>query len=292
MRLIRHLTRLAAASALLAGTAAFVAAASPAASAAPATASTETGWVRIAHLSPQAPAMDMYLYPFGDPADATVLKDVSYGDVSRYVQLSPGEYSVAMRGFGAPASSQPALTTSFMVGDRIAYTLAALGPDPGLKVEVLKDQLTSPKGKALVRVLQASLKQSRVTVSYGSDVLAKQLGFSLATPYVAVSPGKRTVRLNAAGNGVEMPMTATVNTVNTILVIDGKSGLRVKAVTDAVGSKIMPKGAAATGFGGMAPHPPADPAPWVLLMAAGVLLIAAGSTVLRRSRRVAGAAHP
>jgi hypothetical protein len=25
------------------------------------------GWVRIAHLSPQAPAMDMYMYPFGNP---------------------------------------------------------------------------------------------------------------------------------------------------------------------------------------------------------------------------------
>ena len=46
-----------------------------------------------------------------------------------------------------PASSQPALTTSFMVGAGAAYTLAALGPDPGLRTEVLKDQMTTPAGK-------------------------------------------------------------------------------------------------------------------------------------------------
>ncbi|MGH3402104.1 MAG: DUF4397 domain-containing protein, partial [Streptosporangiaceae bacterium] len=82
-----------------------------------------------------------------------------------------------MRGFGAPESSKPALTTSFMVSARTAYTVAALGPDPGLRVEVLRDQMTAPAGKALVRVFQAALKQPQVTVSYGPDVLARQLAF-------------------------------------------------------------------------------------------------------------------
>src|SRR6266478_5680543 len=128
MGLTRHLARLATAAVLLGGTAALVAGTSPAASAAPAAA--PVAWVRIAHLSPKAPAMDMYMYPFGEPGRATVLRDVGYGDVSAYMAVSPGQYSVAMRGFGAPASSPPALITSFMVGAGTAYTLAALGPDP------------------------------------------------------------------------------------------------------------------------------------------------------------------
>lgn len=93
--------------------------------------SSQGGWVRIAHLSPEAPAMDIYLYPFGDPAHPTVLRDVSYGDVSAYMALAPGQYTVAMRGFDAPASSHPALVSSFMVSAKTAYTVAALGPDPG-----------------------------------------------------------------------------------------------------------------------------------------------------------------
>ena len=226
--------------------------------------------------------MDMYVYPFGDPGRPLVLKDVSYGAVSAYMAVSPGQYTVAMRGFGAPASSKPALTTSFMVGAGAAYTLAALGPDPGLRTEVLKDQMTTPAGKAVVRVLQASLKQPLVTVSYGPNVLARQLVFGAATSYVAVSPGAQTVRFTAPGQHAAMPVTLAADSVHTFVVLDDSSGLKVDAVTDAAGSQIMPKGAVSAGFGGTAPRPPANPAPWLVMIAAGALLTAAGLVRLRR----------
>ena len=283
MGLFRRLAWLATITTLLGGTAAVVAAASPAASAAPAApAAAPDGWIRIAHLSPEAPAMDMYLYPFGNPASPIVLSDVSYGNVSAYMAVSPGQYTVAMRGFGAPASSKPALTTSFMVAAGGAYTLAALGPDPGLRTEVLKDQMTTPAGQAVVRVLQASLKQHLVTVSYGPHVLGWQLAFGAATPYTAVSPGAQTVQFTAPGRHTAMPVTLAAGTVHTIVVLDGSSGLKVDAVTDAAGSQIMPKDAVSAGFGGTAPRPPANPTPWLVMIAAGVLLAAAGLTRLRR----------
>jgi hypothetical protein len=286
MRLLRHVARLATITTLLGGAAIFVAVASPAASAASKAsavpAASQDGWVRIAHLSPKAPAMDIYLYPFGDPEDPVVLRDVSYGNVSAYMAVSPGQYTVAMRGFGAPASSTPALTSSFMVTARTAFTVAALGPDPGLRVEVLKDQMTAPAGHALIRVMQASLKEPTVTVSYGTDVLARQLAFGLATSYTAVSPGAQMVRFTALGEHAAMPVKLAADTVHTIVVLDGPSGLRVDNVTDAVGSQIMPVGGADTGFGGTAPKPPASPAPWLLTIAVGTLLTAAGFTGLRR----------
>ena len=168
-----------------------------------------------------------------------------------------------MRGFGAPASSKPALTTSFMVGAGAAYTLAALGPDPGLRTEVLKDQITTPAGKAVVRVLQASLKQHRVTVSYGPDVLARQLAFGAATSYAAVSPGAQTVRFAAPGQHAAMPVTLPAGTVHTIVVLDDSSGLKVDAVTDAAGGQIMPKGAVSAGFGEPRhPRPPIQRHGW------------------------------
>ena len=280
MRLLGRLVRLATITTLLGGTAALAAATSPAASAA--SAAGPDGWVRIAHLSPQAPAMDMYVYPFGNPGRPLVLKDVSYGAVSAYMAVRPGQYTVAMRGFGAPASSKPALTTSFRVTARAAYTLAALGPDPGLRTEVLKDQMTAPAGKAVVRVLQASLRQHRVTVSYGTDVLARQLAFGAATSYRAVSPGAQTVRFTAPGQHAAMPVTLAADSVHTIVVLDDSSGLKVDAVTDAAGSKSMPKGAISAGFGGTAPRPPASPALWLMMIAAGTLLTAAALVRLRR----------
>jgi len=288
MGLSRHLARLAAITVLLGGTAAFAAAASPAASAnSTVAAATHDGWVRIAHLSPKAPAMDMYMYPFGDPEQATVLRDVAYGDVSAYMALRPGQYTVAMRGFGAPASSAPALTTSFMVGAGTAYTLAALGPDPGLRVEVLQDQMRPPTGRALVRVFQASLKEPVVTVTYGPDVLARQLAFGSATSYTAVLPGTHMVRFTASGADADMRVKLAADTVHTIVVLDDSSGLRIDALTDAAGSAIMPSGGANTGFGGTAPHPPASPAPWLWLIGAGAALAAAGFGGLRRPARTA-----
>ena len=280
MRLLRRLARLAMITTMLGSTAALVVAASPAATAA--SAAGPEGWIRIAHLSPEAPAMDMYVYPFGNPGRPIVLRDVSYGAVSAYMAVSPGQYTVAMRGFGAPASSKPALTTSFLVGAGAAYTLAALGPDPGLRTEVLKDQMTTPAGKAVVRVLQASLKQHLVTVSYGPDVLARQLGFGAATSYTAVPAGPQVVRFTALGEHTAMPVTLAAGSVHTIVVLDDSSGLRVDAVTDAAGSQIMPKSAVSAGFGGTAPHPPANPAPWLVMIAAGALLTAAGLVRLRR----------
>jgi Domain of unknown function (DUF4397) len=294
MRLLRPGARLATVTVLLAGTAALVAAPSAAAYAAStasaAPAASQVGWIRIAHLSPKAPAMDMYLYTFSDPGHATVLHDVSYGDVSPYMAVSPGQYTVAMRGFGAPESSTPALSTSFMVSAGTAYTVAALGPDPGLRVEVLQDQMTTPAGQALVRVFQASLKEPRVTVSYGPDVLARQLAFGLATSYIAVSPGTRTVQFTAPGEHAAMPVDLAANTIHTIVVLDDSSGLKIDTLTDAVGSQLMPKGGANTGFGGTAARLPGNPAPWLLTIAVGALLTMAGFASLRRSRRVASAA--
>jgi Domain of unknown function (DUF4397) len=287
MKLPRRLARLAAIPVLLVSCVAIIAAAAPAASAAPlAATSAQDGWVRIAHLSPQAPAMDIYLYPFGDPAHPTVLRDVSYGDVSAYMTLAPGEYTVAMRGLNAPATSHPALVSSFMVGAKTAYTVAALGPDPGLRVVVLQDQTTAPQGQALVRVVQASLKDNHVTVSYGSTVLATQLAFGSVTPYAAVAAGVHSVKLTASGDdATTASLQLTVDTVHTIVVLDNPSGLTTDDLTDAVGSQLMPSGGAATGFGGTALRPPADLTPWLLLTLAGGLLIAAGAAGLGWPRR-------
>jgi hypothetical protein len=234
--------------------------------------------------------MDMYLYPFGEPGHPTILRDVSYGDVSAYMAVGPGQYSVAMRGFGAPASSPPALITSFMVTVGTPYTVAALGPDPGLRVEVLKDQMATPTGKALVRVVQASLKEHLVTVSYGPDVLARQLAFGLATPYVAVSPGAQTVQFTAPGEHAATSVRLAADTVHTIVVLDDSSGLKVDALVDAAGSQIMPKGGAAAGFGGTAPRLPGNSAPWLLTIAVGTLLTSGGFVGLLRSRRTTAAA--
>ena len=82
---------------------ALAAAAGPAGAAtAHAPASPGYGWVRLAHLSPNTQPVDVYLYSYGMPNAMIVLRHVAYGTVSPYERVSHGEYTVAMRGAGAP----------------------------------------------------------------------------------------------------------------------------------------------------------------------------------------------
>src|SRR5579875_538012 len=93
----------------------------------PAWASAGAGWVRLAHLSPDTPPVDVYLYSFGDPSARLVLHHVSYGTVSPYQELPAGDYTVSMRAAGAPASAQPVLSTGLAVASGGAYTVAGMG---------------------------------------------------------------------------------------------------------------------------------------------------------------------
>ena len=127
-----------------------------------------------------------------------------------------------------------------------------------------------------------------VTVSYGSDVLANKLAFGSATSYTALQPGAGTVTFSASGGGTSLPVTLSADTVHTIVVLDGSSGLVVDNLTDAAGSPVAPTGGAGTGLGGTAPRDTMpDSAPWLATVAAGLLLIVGGVVVLRRSRRSA-----
>lgn len=265
-----------------ASTAASASAAGSASAAAPA--AKHVGWLRLAHLSPNTPAVDVYLYSFGDPSAKIVLKHVSYGTVSGYESVPAGEYTVAMRGAGAPASSKPVLSTTVNVQAGKTYTVAGMGPNSGLRLQIIKDKLTTPRGKALVRVIQASLQQHKVTVSAGGNVLVKNLSFASVTSYKTITPGTWTVRAAGESENATESIHLAAGTIHTLVILDDPGHLTIDNLVDAAGSRVLPAGAAATGFGGTAPVPGSSPLPWLVTLAAGLLVTAAGIARLRKSR--------
>jgi hypothetical protein len=263
----RRIALLLAASALLLGI--------PAAAAATVTSSSAaTGWIRLAHLSPDTSAVDVYLYSFGDSTAHIVLRHVGYGTVSPYEAVTAGDYSIAMRPAGASAASEPVLSATVTIAAGHAYTVAAVGPRSGLRLQVMDDDLTTPAGKALVRVIQASLRQRAVTVSWDGKVIVSKLPFAAVTAYQAVSPGTETVTVAGAGSSGDASSTITLaaGSVHTLVVLDGAGGLEIANLEDAAGSGQLPVGGAATGFGGTAPHGPGSPLPWLVVIGAGALL--------------------
>ena len=247
-------------------------------------ASPGTGWVRLAHLSPNTPAVDVYLYSFGDPSAELVLHHVGYGAVSPYQPVTAGDYTVAMRAAGAGATTKPVLSATVVVLAGHAYSVAGLGPESGLRLQVLDDQLTTPPGEALVRVVQASLRQHVVTVTYGGHSVASDLAFASVSSYTAIRPATAALHIVGPNETVSSTIALVAGTVHTVVVLDAANGLSVDNILDAQGSAVTPAGGAATGLGGTAPQVPSR-LPWLLLIGAGSVAVAAGSLRLRQLGR-------
>jgi hypothetical protein len=131
----------------------------------PAAAAGTVGYVRLAHLSPDTPDVDVYLSAVtgGTPQR---FPGVGYGTVSTYLTVPTGTYAVAMRGAGAPQTDPPVLTTNVTVADGKAYTVAGVGKHADLGLKVIEDDLSlPPAGRAKVRIVQASVRAPVMTVS-------------------------------------------------------------------------------------------------------------------------------
>jgi Domain of unknown function (DUF4397) len=252
-----------------------------------ASAQTGNGFVRLAHLSPNTPAVDVYLYSFGNANAQLVLHHVTYGTVSPYEQIAAGEYTVAMRPAGAAASTKPVLSTTIDVVAGDAYTVAGMGPAAGLRLTVFPDPLTTPPGTALVQVIQASLQQGSVTVTAGSQVLASGLQFGTATSFIQVPAGTWKVQAAGSTETAMQQIVLAAGTVHTLVVLDDPGALAIDDLLDAAGSTVAPASGVPAGFGGTAPRPGAPMLPWVAAGLAGLTAAACGAVLVSRRRRPA-----
>ena len=260
-----------------------------AATAAPAHAAGD-GYVRLAHLSPDTPAVDVYL-----KSDSGAVKDqkfdgVAYGAMSDYLRLPTGTYSVAMRKAGAAASTPPVLTTQVTVADGAAYTVAGVGRYADLGLRVLKDDLKLPSAdSSKIRIIQASVRAPVLDVGGANGkTIADGVQFATTTDYRQVNPGKWTVRVTPSGGGdtKDLPCTLGAGNVYSLLVLDDKSGgLKPELHIDAARQGTVPQGGVATGAGGSQPH---SEVPTALLLAGLAGLLTGGLFVaLRRRSRTA-----
>jgi len=242
------------------------------------------GWIRLAHLSPNTPAVDVYLYSFGNPHARLVLHHVAYGTVASYMRVAPGEYTVAMRTAGASPGSAPVLSTTVHVLADNAYTVAGMGPAAGIRLQILRDRLHTPRDKILVRVIQASLQQHLVTVTAGKQVMARGLAFGKLSSYRVANPGTWTFRAAGESEHTSQAIKLVPNCVHTIVILDSAGHLKIDDLLDSAGSMAMPMGGVDAGFGGTALHPGSLATPWLVTVGAGGLLALAGGLAIRRGR--------
>jgi hypothetical protein len=249
----------------------------------PPAAARDSGWIRWGNWSPSAPDFDIYLNSFGGSGAPTVIHHVRYGHISAFTGIPPGQYTIAMRKGGTAAAAPPVLSASVHVAAGTGYTIVSMGSPAHLGVQVLTETMASARGKALVRVVQESVQQHRVTVTDGRRALGGPLQLGAYTRFMPVRPGRQTIHAAGFSATATRRVSLAPNSIHTLVVLDKPGGLRISSIQDAVGSHVMPIGGAATGFGGTAPRP-ASPAPWLVTIAGGMLLTAAGLIRMRQTR--------
>jgi hypothetical protein len=156
-----------------------------------------TANVRVAHLSPNAPNVDVYV------DDAAVLEDVPFGAVSDYLELGAGTHTVRI----TPAGEDAAVFEGDVeVAADSDYTIAATGEvgdeaDQAFEPLVLEDDNSDPgSDSARLRAVHASPDAPAVDITAGDAVLFDGVEYG-ESGYVTVEANDYTVAIRGDTEG-------------------------------------------------------------------------------------------
>jgi hypothetical protein len=257
----------------------------------PAAAGAEPGqgkaMVRVAHFSPDASYVDVYMVSLNRKQ---LFPNVFYKSVSAYWSVAAGPFTYEVRAAGASPESEPVIQVKGDLEAGKAYTVAAVGRRDRLQGLLLRDDMapTAP-GKAKVRFLDAAFDLPAVDISVaGGPVLASRLAYPDPTRYRQVDSGRQRVEVRRSGAGavlVKGTVAVKPGTVTSVVLLGGAGEPReLFAFSDAAGSRAAPAGGIRTGAGGTAPSSRAQPAPVPLLAAVLVVVALAAGAARRRAR--------
>ena len=263
----------------------------------PAAAGAEAGpgraLVRVAHFSPDASYVDVYMVSLNR---RQLFPNVFYKSVSAYWAVAAGPFTYEVRAAGAAPESPPVIQVKGDLAAGRAYTVAAVGRRDRLQGVLLRDDMApSAPGKAKVRFLDAAYDLPSVDIAVaGGPVLGSRVAYPEPTGYRQVASGRYRVEVRRSGaEAVLVKGTVAVRpgTVTSVALVGGAGEPReLYAFSDAAESRSAPAGGIRTGVGGTAPSPRAPTAPVPLSPAVAMvalgLLIAAG---MARRRVRAGA---
>ena len=213
------------------------------------------GLLRLAHLSPDTPAVDVAVTPAGAPGEVlldpgpTLAADLAYGDVGAYSELAAGTYAVSVRGTEAPAGTPPVLSLLVEVAPGRAVTVPLVGSFAQLAARPVPDDLSAPPaGAARLRVLAAAATRPALDVSLvGGPRLATELPFPGVGAAVTVPGGRHLVRVPGSD---DVPLDLPGGSVLTLLVLDQPGGgVTLRPVVDAAGPAVAPVGGVEAGGG-------------------------------------------
>ncbi|MGW5720114.1 DUF4397 domain-containing protein [Amycolatopsis sp. NPDC003865] len=240
------------------------------------------GWIRIGHLSPEVPPVDISFAPFGQ-AEKVVIRKAGYGAVTPYSSLDPGKYTLSMRPADAASSTPPALSATIEIAERSAYSLLVFANGPGgtLKGTLVTDDLTAPAaGKGRLRIVEGSAAITPVSVDGPGVLLAKDAPYGFTSPYVDVPEGRWPLALRSGTAKTSPEIDVKAGSSTTVFVLENNGVLKANPISDGASLPEPPKLGVETGGGGTA-----APSGAPLWPAFAVVALLAALVVGRRAAR-------
>jgi Domain of unknown function (DUF4397) len=237
-------------------------------------------FVRVVHASPDIGTADVFL------DGKEVLSNFQFGTVTDYVTIPPGPHKVQIaligKGIGAAV-----ITQTLSVDPGMAYTVAALGANPGeLSLKVFTDNNLLSNGKAKLRVYHLSPGIGSVNVFNGSNMIISGLGYPETSDYLTLTAGTYTFNVTTTQSNVTLPPVSTTlkeNTVTSIFAVGLTNGTpQIEFVTAQV------QGLPGVPPTGSDPNPNDAPVtsqsltPWMWLFAALALTVIGAAVATRR----------
>jgi hypothetical protein len=163
--------------------------------------------VRVAHVSPDAPAVDVLVD--GDP----VLEDVEFGTVSDYLNVSAGEHEVVIQ---TSENESVVFEETVTLEAGTQTTIAATGEvgEETFEARIYEDDFEQPADdEASARLIHASPDAPAVdvTVVDSDTVLFDNVTFGNASDYETVPAGDYELEVRAATEDNDGDVVATVN---------------------------------------------------------------------------------
>ncbi|MDY6797074.1 MAG: DUF4397 domain-containing protein [Actinomycetota bacterium] len=168
-------------------------------------------WVRVAHASPDAPAVDVWVN------GQVAISNLAFADVTDYLLLPAGDYNFQVTPTGA--TTPVVIDADVTLDKNVAYTVAARGyltPPPGgdpINASVFIDDNDDPdSGMAKVNFIHLSPDAPAVDVSVqGGPLLFSDIEFKEQSTYVEVDDGTYTLEVSVFPAG---PVVLTVPDVD------------------------------------------------------------------------------
>lgn len=220
-----------------------------------------TASLRVIHLSPDAPAVDVYV------DGAAAITDLAYKESTEFLAVEAGSADLAVRAAGMPSSTPVIAANGVALADGESYTVVAYDNLANIMPMVLEDDRTGiPAGQIRVRAIHAAAGVGTVDLwnipaSGAPTKIADDLAFGAATGFLDLPAAAYTIGVDVNNDAVPDLQFATpplaAGTYANVFAVKDSTGVKLVAQLESGATATIAPLAAKVRVAHLSPNAPA-----------------------------------